>query len=141
MVFSPLGLVPKKSRGISSHSCFSKENSVNSHFAPECSAVSFDVHDHCIRIMLELGQGCLVTYGMLSGSFPFPLLTIACCSSLRGLPIGCSTSCQTFQSLSQAVQWICLHKANISHISHIIDDFIFFANTYSQCQFYLESFF
>ena len=68
---------------MSSHSCFPKENSVNSHFAPEFSAVSFEVHDHCIRIMLELGQGCLVTYWMLSGSFPFPS-TIACCSSLRG---------------------------------------------------------
>ena len=39
--------------------------------------------------------------------------------------MGCSASCQTFESLSQAVQWICVHKANISHISHIIDDYLF----------------
>ena len=150
MVFSPLCLVPIKNpeefRLIHDLS-FPKENSFNSHFAPEFSAVSFEMLDHCIRIMLELGQGCLVTYWMLSGSFPFPL-DYRLLFKFKGqfyfdmcLPMGCSTSCQTFESLSQAVQSMCVHKANISHISHIIDDFIFFANTYSQCQFYLDRFF
>ena len=57
------------------------------------------------------------------------------------LPMGCSTSCQTFESFSQAVQWICVHKAKILHISHIIDDFIFFGKTISRCQLYLDRFF
>ena len=60
MIFSPLGLglnEPGDFRFIHDLS-YPKENSVNSHIASECSSVSFEMLDDCIRIMLELGKGC-----------------------------------------------------------------------------------
>ena len=41
------------------------------------------------------------------------------------LPMGCSTSCQTFEEFSQAMQWMLQNHFKISGISHISDDFIF----------------
>jgi hypothetical protein len=43
------------------------------------------------------------------------------------LPFGCSSSCQTFELLSTALQWVCKHKYGVQHVSHIVDDFIVFA--------------
>ena len=63
MVFSSLGFVPKKDPGeflLIPGLTFPKENSVNSHIALEFSAVSFEMLDDCIRIMLEFEQRCLV---------------------------------------------------------------------------------
>ena len=60
MIFSPLGLElnePGNFRFIHDLS-YPKENSVNYHIASECSSVSFEMLDDCIRIMLELGKGC-----------------------------------------------------------------------------------
>ena len=57
------------------------------------------------------------------------------------LPMGCSISCQVFESLSQAIQWILINKLSVQHTSHILDDFIFFGKPgTSQCQTYLNSF-
>ena len=170
MVFSPLGLVPKKEPGdfrLIHDLGYPKENSVNSHIAPEFSSVSFEMRDDCIRIMLELGKGCLedkadvndafriipispIDYRLLGFKFKeqfyFDMcLRMGCSASCQTfeslsqaalwlcLRMGCSASCQTFESLSQAALWICIHKAKILHISHIIDDFIsFFGKTISR---------
>ena len=59
MVFSPLGVVPKNEPGdfrLIHDLSYPKENSVNSHIAPEFSSVSFEMLDDCIRIML-VGKG------------------------------------------------------------------------------------
>ena len=155
MVFSPLGLVPKKEPGdfrLIHDLSYPKANSVNSHIAPEFSAVSFEMLDDCIRIMLELGKGCLIAKADLKDAFriiPISALDYRLLGfKFKGqfyfhmcLPMGCSTSCQTVESLSRAVQWICVHKAKILHISHIIDDFIIFGKTISRCQLYLDRFF
>ena len=155
MVVSPLGLVPKREPGyfrLIHDLSYPKENSVNAHIAPEFSSVSFEMLDDCISIMLELGKGCLVAKADIKDAFRIisisPLHYRLLGFKFKGqfyfdmcLPMGCSTSCQTFESFSQAVQWICVHKANILHISHIIDDFIFFGKTISRCQLYLDRFF
>ena len=84
----------------------------------------------------EKGKGCLVTKADLKDAFRIipisPLDYRLLGFKFKGqlyfdmcLPMGCSTSCQTFESLSQAVHWICVHKAKILHTSHILDDFIF----------------
>ena len=102
--------------------------------------------------MLELGQGCFMANADLLDAFRIirnsPLDHRLLGFKFKGqfyfdmcLTVGCCKSCQTFESLSQPVQWIYVHKANMSYISHIIYDFIFFAKTYSQCQFYLDRFF
>ena len=155
MVFSPLGLVPKKEPGdfrLIHDLSYPQDNSVNSHIGPEFSAVSFEMLDDSIRIMLELGKGCFIDKADLKDAFRIipisPLDYHLLGFKFKGqfyfdmcLPMGCSTSCQTFESLSRVVQWICVHKAKSLHISHIIDDFIMFGTTISRCQLYLGRFF
>ena len=92
--------------------------------------------------MLGLGKGCLVAKADIKDAFIIipisPLDYRLLGFKFKGqfyfdmcLPMGCSTSFQTFESLTQAVQWICVHKAKILHISHIIDDFIFFGKAFT----------
>jgi len=40
------------------------------------------------------------------------------------LPMGCSSSCKTFERLSIAMEWIARNKLGIPHILHILDDFL-----------------
>ena len=114
--------------------------------------MSFEMLDDCIRIMFEFGKGCLIAKAALKDAFRIipisPLDYRLLGFKFKGqfyfdmcLPMGCSTSCQTFESLSRAVQWICVHKTNILHISHIIDHFIIFGKTISRCRLYLDRFF
>ena len=55
--------------------------------------------------------------------------------------MGCSESCQIFEKLSVALQWIVCNKFHVSHMSHILDDFMFFGSPNSnQCRVGLNSF-
>ena len=59
----------------------------------------------------------------------------------RCLPMGCSTSCQTFEKFSQALQWLLINHFEISGITHILDDFIFVGPSNSNlCRSALETF-
>lgn len=40
------------------------------------------------------------------------------------MPMGASSSCKTFEALSTALEWIAWEKLGISHILHILDDFL-----------------
>ena len=102
--------------------------------------------------MLGLEKGCLVAKADIKDAFSIipisPLDYRLLGFKFEGqfyfdmcLPMGCSTSCQTFESLTQAVHWICVHKAKILHISHIIDDFIYFENAILHCKLYLDTVF
>ena len=116
MVFSHLGLVTKKEPGefrLIHDLNYPKENSVNYHIAPEFSPVSFNMLDDCIRIMWELGKGCLVVKADIKDAFRIipisPLDYRLLGFKFKGqfyfdmcLPMGCSTSCQAFESLSKA---------------------------------------
>ena len=59
----------------------------------------------------------------------------------KTLPMGLSISCQIFERLSCAVQWILLNKLNVAHMSHILDDFMFFGKAGTRdCEIGLQSF-
>ena len=47
------------------------------------------------------------------------------------LPIGCATSCKIFESFSTALEWIGRQILGISHIIHILDDFLIIAQSLS----------
>ncbi len=52
--------------------------------------------------------------------------------------MGCSMSCQAFDSFSAAIQWI--FQFSVNSMSHILDDFIFLATSQNICSKYLECF-
>ena len=55
--------------------------------------------------------------------------------------MGCSTSCQTFESFYTALQWILTSTLGVRNMSHILDDFIFFGPSNSpQCHTSLQAF-
>ena len=42
------------------------------------------------------------------------------------LVMGASISCAKFEDFSRAIQWILTSKLSVKHMSHILDDFMFF---------------
>jgi hypothetical protein len=155
MIISPIGLVPKKTSGeyrLIHDLSFPKGNSVNSHINPEDTCVEYELLDNCIEIIQSIGHGCLIAKTDLMDAFRIIPLSLASYRLLgfkwhdkyyydRCLPFGCSSSCQTFESLSQAIQWILINKLSIRNTSHILDDFIFFgAPASTECRIYLHTF-
>lgn len=155
MIFSPLGLVPKKKPGeyrIIHDLSFPKGDSVNSHINKEESAVQYETLDVCIELIQSIGKGCLVSKADLQDAFriipihpdDYRLLGFQWNSKFyfdKCLPMGCSTSCQVFESLSQSLQWILINKLGVLYTTHILDDFIFFGHPSSnECQRFLNTF-
>ena len=50
------------------------------------------------------------------------------------MPMGCSSSCKTFEIFSTSIEWIARHKLEIDELLHLLDDFLFVSSTYDQCQ-------
>ena len=58
----------------------------------------------------------------------------------RCMPIGCSSSCKTFQLFSSAVEWIAQEKLHIDHILHLLDDFFIVSPCHDLCKQQLDLF-
>ena len=156
LILSPLAIVPKRDPGefrLLHDLSFHKHNSVNSHIPRDFTTVQFELLDTCIERILEIGVGCQVAKADLKDAFriipvcplDYHLLGFTFQNQFyfdMCLPMGCSVSCQIFEALSCALQWICINKFRVSSMSHILDDFIFFGPPHSgQCQFNLDAFF
>lgn len=139
-VVSPLGVVPKKAPNefrLIHDLSFPKSNSVNSHIDLLFTSVSYETLDHCVKLILELGPRTLIAKADLKDAFriipihpdDYRLLGFMWKDAFyydKCLPMGCSISCQIFESLSTSIQWILTCKLSVPHMSHILDDFIFF---------------
>ena len=155
MIFSPLGLVPKKAPGeyrVIHDLSFPKKNSVNSHIDSEDTVVQYETLDTCVELIQCIGRGCLIAKADLQDAFriipihpdQYRLLGFQWEGKYyydRCLPMGCSISCQVFESLSNALQWILKNKLGVKFTSHILDDFIFFGHPQTdECQKFLNTF-
>ena len=156
LIISPLAAVPKKGvdeiRVIHDLS-FPLGNSVNSHIPREVCGVQYELIDDCLQIVFNLGKGCLMSKADISSAFrilpvspaSYRLLGFQWCDRYffdRCLPMGCSVSCNKFELLSTAIQWILTHKLKVHHMSHILDDFMFLGPSDSrQCALSLQAFF
>ena len=58
----------------------------------------------------------------------------------RCLPMGCSSSCQIFEEVSNALKWILEYKLGVKNVIKILDDFLFINNSKQECQNYLNKF-
>ena len=58
----------------------------------------------------------------------------------RCMPMGCSSSCSTFEKFSTTVQWVAQNKLNIQYILHLLDDFLLAAGSERLCKDQLELF-
>ena len=114
-----------------------KGNSVNSNIPSSFCAVSYETIDDCINIVAKLGKDCLIAkadvkdafYVIRIGKHSFYLLGFFWDGKYyfyTTLPMGLSISCQVFERLSTAIQWILVTKLGIKNVSHILDDFMVF---------------
>ena len=49
------------------------------------------------------------------------------------MPMGCSSSCKTFETFSTAVEWTAQDKLGIANHIHLLEDFLLIQTTESQC--------
>jgi hypothetical protein len=52
----------------------------------------------------------------------------------RAMPIGCASSCRTFEMFSTALEWVAKKHLTIPHLINILDDYLMAASTYHQCR-------
>lgn len=138
-IVSPLGLVPKKESGkfrLIHDLSFPNGSSVNSLIPPEFSSVHYDNIQSVISLVNKFGSGCLMSKADIEDAFRLIPIHPSDHKYLgfkwdnqfyydRCLPMGCSSSCQIFESFSSALQWIMHHKFQVEHMSHLLDDFFF----------------
>jgi hypothetical protein len=58
----------------------------------------------------------------------------------RAMPMGCSSSCSTFETFSTAVEWIAWEKLLIDKLLHLLDDFLIISSTYFVCKAHFDLF-
>lgn len=138
-VVSPLGLVPTGNTGkyrVIHDLSFPKIHSVNSNIPQECSAVQYNSIDEVVSLVKMLGRGCLMAKTDIEDAFRIIPIHPSDYHYLgfilegqfyydKCLPMGASNSCQFFESLSKALQWVMLNASHASGMSHILDDFFF----------------
>ena len=57
----------------------------------------------------------------------------------RAMPMGCASSCRTFEMFSSALEWVAKKHLHIEHLVHILDDYLM-AASYHQCCIALQNF-
>ncbi|MCP3890193.1 MAG: hypothetical protein GY702_15175, partial [Desulfobulbaceae bacterium] len=140
LIVSPLASIPKKesgSRRVIHNLSHPYGDSVNSNIPSHFSKVSYETLDTCIDIIASIGEGTLVAKGDILDAYyilkieknSYKLLGFFWQGNYyfqKCLPMGLTTSCNEFELFSRAVQWILINKLNVKHMSHILDDFMFF---------------
>ena len=56
------------------------------------------------------------------------------------MPMGCASSCKTFETFSTAIDWIAQDKLGIANLIHLLDDFLLIQLTEDQCSLSLRLF-
>ena len=131
---------------------FPKNNSVNSRIPPENSQVTYDFIDTITMLVQQFGEGALMSKTDIQDVFRIipihfndhKLLGFSWEGSYyydKCLPMGASSSCQIFESLSTSIQWVMCKKFQASGMSHMLDDIFFIGPKDSpSCQIALENF-
>ena len=150
----PLGVVPKKIPGefrLIHHLSYPRGSSVNDGISPDHTSVSYATISDAIGHIKAAGGGCFLAKTDVKNAFriipirPMDYYLLGVRWKLfyyydRCMPMGCSSSCKTFETLSTAMEWIAQSKLRINHIIHLLDDFLIIAKSESLCQDQLHSF-
>ena len=140
LILNPLSVVPKAGNQLRMVHNLSHpyQNSVNSSIDRKYCKVEYETLDHCVSIIAKLGSGALMCKSDFQNAFrilkldkdSYKFTGFSYDGSIyfdKNLPFGSSVSCQAFEELSKAVQWILKNKLGVRYVSHILDDFMFFS--------------
>ena len=151
---SPLGVVPKKTPGeyrLIHHLSFPKGSSINDNISDEFTSVSYANIQDAIRNIKLAGRGCHLAKTDIKNAFriipispkDYHLLGMVWKDLYyfdKCMPMGCSSSCKTFELLSTALEWVAHHHLHINYIIHLLDDFLIVAPSFELCQSQLSLF-
>ena len=150
---SPIKTVPKKApkkfRKILNLTYPYDETSINAGISTEDSTVQYaDIQD-CIEIIQKMPGNCFLVKSDLKSAFrkipvhpdDYPLLGFKFKGKYfydRCLSQGASSSCQIFERIATALEWILKNKYGVKHCIHILDDFLMFSIDSDTGKFYLQ---
>ena len=150
---SPIGLIPKKSPGefrVIHHLSFPTGESVNDHIPRAHTAVQYGSIEDAVSLISGLNHPFLAKTDIVNAfrMIPIapaetPLLGFRWRGQIyadRALPMGCSSSSQIFQTVSDALVWIAQAKFGAGRIISVLDDFLFIGESRSACQVSLAAF-
>ena len=151
---SPLGVVPKKKPGefrMIHHLSFPAGQSVNDFIPASFSAVRYATIQDAISYITRSHNTVFMAKVDVESAFRImpirpedrPLLGFAWEGKFymdAVLPMGCSSSCAIFETFSHALEWIAKYKLGITEVVHVIDDFLFLAESREKCQADLNKF-
>ena len=126
-----LGLVPKKTPGefrLIHHLSFPRGLSVNDGIPEEHSTVSYATINDAICQIKSVGPGAYLAKTDIKNAFrilpicpmDYHLLGMRWRDNYyydRCMPMGCSSSCKTFETFSSALEWIARSKFHIVYTS------------------------
>ncbi|XP_048587466.1 uncharacterized protein LOC125570208 [Nematostella vectensis] len=145
---SPLGAVPKKAPGefrLIHHLSFPDGDSVNSGISSDNTSVLYSTISDAIQLVKSVGRGSFLAKTDIKSAFRIipirpedhHLLGIKWRDVYyydRCMPMGCSSSCKTFETFSTAIQWIAQSQFGITNMLHLLDDFLIVAPSAELCQ-------
>ena len=147
MKISPLGIVPKKTPNdfrMIHHLSFpnKKEGSVNAGISDASAFVQYAGINDAISCIKDIGDNAFCCKTDIRSAFrilpvspnDYELLGFYWEDKYyfdKCLPMGCRTSCKIFEEFSTAIEWIARNKLGITHVVHILDDFLFIENSKS----------
>ena len=151
---SPLGVVPKKTPGayrLIHHLSYPTGGSVNDGIAFAHSTVSYARIDDAIQLIKQAGVGCFLAKTDIQNAFriipirpdDYNLLGMCWRGQYyydRCMPMGCSSSCQTFEAFSTAIEWIAKRLLGIPLMIHLLDDFLIVVRSRDGCKAQLRTF-
>ena len=149
-----MGVIPKKVQGefrMIHLFSFPFGASVNDFIPTEFCSVQYASVDDAIRINKHLGRSCTLAKTDVLSAFriipihpvDYQLLGMQWQGNYyvdRCLPMGCASSCKTFEALSTPMEWVARNKLGIPNIIHILDDFLILENFLEACGAALQRF-
>ena len=142
-----LGIVAKKLPGefrLIHHLSYPEGLSVNDGIPKELATVRYATIDDAVRLFKSPGKGCFLAKTDIKSAFRiipvapshFPLLGMEWQGKFyfdKCLPMGCSSSCNIFETFSTALERIAKDKLHASSIIHILDNFLFIGPCETKC--------
>ena len=144
---NPIGVVPKKTPGsfrMITNLSSPQGNSINDNISDIFSKVNYASFSEAIKMIIDAGPNAFLAKTDIEHAFrlipinpnQYHLLCFKWNNSYyfdRCLPMGARSSCQIFELLSSAIQFILL-KQGLNHCTHYLDDFLIANSSLSKCQ-------
>ena len=124
---------------------------MNDGISSDYTTVSYATVENAIGLIKSVGPNCFLAKTDVKNAFrlvpihpeDYDLLGIYWQGQYyydRCMPMGCSSSCKTFEMFTTVLEWIAQNKLHIPYILHLLDDFLIISPSNESCQHQLDTF-